>query len=103
MKTIYFGNSSTEALSDSRSANSMPTPTLDSMLKSVSVAHAEIHWVIKFVISTSSFRSCLELNELFKAVFSDSVIASSFSDVSRVFWGRPVHTSNPRRCHHVWR
>ena len=22
-----------------------------------------------------------------------------YTDVSRVFWGRPVHTSNPRRCH----
>ena len=29
-------------------------------------------------MSSSSFRLCLELNELFKAMFSGSVIASSF-------------------------
>ena len=40
--TLYFDNSSAEALSDSRSSNSMLSPTLDAMLKSVSVAHAEI-------------------------------------------------------------
>ena len=44
----------------------------------MSVAHAEIQWVIKVAMSSSSFRSCSELNELFKAMFSDSVIASSF-------------------------
>ena len=75
MSALYFDNNSTEALSDSRSSNSMSSPTLDSMLKSVSVAHAEIRLVIKVVMSSSSSRSCLELNELFKAMFSDSVIA----------------------------
>ena len=78
MSTLYFDKNSSEAPSDSRSSNSVSSPTLDSMLKSVSVSHAEIRWVIKVVLSSSSFRSCLELNELFKAMFSDSAIASSF-------------------------
>ena len=63
MSTLYFDNSSTEPLSDSRS-NSMLSPTLDSMFTSVSVAHVEIRWVFKVVMSSSSFRLCLELNEL---------------------------------------
>ena len=64
VSTLYFGNSRTEAFSDIHSSNSMSTPTLDSMLKSVSVAHSEIRWVIKVVMSSSSFTLCLELNEL---------------------------------------
>ena len=42
MPTLHLDNSSTEALSDSRSSNSMSFPTFSSMLKSVSVLHAEI-------------------------------------------------------------
>ena len=78
MSTLYFDKNSSEVPSDSRSSNSVSSPTLDSMLKSVSVSHAEIRWVIKVVLSSSSFRPCLELNELFKAMFSDSAIASFF-------------------------
>ena len=77
MSTLYFDNSSTEALSESRRSNNMSSPTLNSMVKSMSVAHAEIRWVVKVVMS-NSFRLCVELNELFKAVLSDSFIASSF-------------------------
>ena len=76
--SLYFDSSNTEALSDSRSNNSTSSPTLNSVINSVSVAHAEIRWVIKVAMSSSSLRSCSELNELFKAMFSDSVIASSF-------------------------
>ena len=50
----------------------MSSPTLDSTLESVSVAHVEIRGVIKVVISISSFRPCLELNELFKAMISET-------------------------------
>ena len=78
MSTLYFDKNSSETPSDSRSSNSVSSPTLDSMLKSVSVSHAEIRWVIKVVLSSLSFRSSLELHELFKAMFSDSAIASSF-------------------------
>ena len=46
----------------------MSSLALDSMLKPVSVAHVEIWWFIKVVMSSSSFTSCLELNELFKTV-----------------------------------
>ena len=69
---LCLHNSSTKALSDSRSSNSMSSPTFDSTLESVSVAYVEIRWVIKVVISISSFRPCLELNELFKAMISET-------------------------------
>ena len=46
MSALYFDNRSTKALSDSRSNISMLSPTLDSMLKSVSGSHAEIRCVI---------------------------------------------------------
>ena len=77
MSTLYFDTNSAEASSDSCSS-SVSSPTLNSMLNSMTVAHAEIQCVIKVVVSSSSFRSCLELNELFKTMFSDIVIASSF-------------------------
>ena len=63
MSTLYFDSSSTEALSDSCSCDSILLPTLDSMLKSVSISHTKITWVIKIVMSSSSSRSCLELND----------------------------------------
>ena len=50
--------------------------TLDSMLKSMSVALAPVWWFIEVAMYSSSFRSSLELNELFKAMFSDSIMAS---------------------------
>ena len=35
--------------------------------------------------------------------FFSKITSSLISDVYRVFLGRPVHTSNPRRWHHGWR
>ena len=48
------------------------------MILPLAITHVEIRWVIKVVFPSASFRSCLELNELFKSIFSDSAIASAF-------------------------
>ena len=39
---------------------------------------AEIKWALKIVNSHFSFRSCSDINELFRSMFSDSRIAKSF-------------------------
>ena len=44
----------------------------------VSVSTAEIRWFLKVVSSSFSLRSCLNLNALFKEMFSDSEIAENF-------------------------
>ena len=44
----------------------------------IAVQHAEIRYALKVVMSHSSFRSCEDINELFQAMFTDSVIASKF-------------------------
>ena len=54
------------------------TGTLDSMVIPVNSLRAEILWTLKVVTSHFSLRSCLGLNELFRVMFSDSKIASSF-------------------------
>ncbi|XP_042895142.1 uncharacterized protein [Parasteatoda tepidariorum] len=41
--------------------------------------HAEIRWVLKCVENNYSFDSCQTIADLFKDMFSDSVIARSFS------------------------
>ena len=51
---------------------------IDSMLLPLAVAHTEIRWAVKVVMSSASFRSCLQLNDLFRTMFSDSSIASAF-------------------------
>ena len=38
----------------------------------------EIHWVLNVVMEHASYRSCLNLNELFMVIFPDSVIAQNF-------------------------
>ena len=43
----------------------IPTPLVDSL-------DAEIRWALKMVTMHASFRSCLNLNELFSTMFPDS-------------------------------
>ena len=45
---------------------------------SVRALDAEIRWVLKVVMMHVSYRSCLNLNELFMVMFSDSDIAQNF-------------------------
>ena len=52
--------------------------TLKSFVVSSAVMAAEIKWALKIVTSHFSFRSCLDINELFRSMFSDSHIAKSF-------------------------
>ena len=45
----------------------------------LSVAHAEIRWSMKVIMSHFSLRSCLDINNLFQSMFPDSQIAQQFS------------------------
>ena len=47
-------------------------------MSSVAVSQAEIYWAMKVHWSHLSFRSCLNLNELFWKMFPDSQVAKSF-------------------------
>ena len=59
----------------SNSSASSSSSTIDSLIIPLSVSKAEIRWVLKIVSSSFSLRSCLNLNALFKEMFSDSKIA----------------------------
>ena len=54
-------------------------PTMDTYIMPLSVAHAEIRWVMEVVTSHFSLRSCLDIKDLFSSMFPDSQIASQFS------------------------
>ena len=69
---------------------------LDSLILPLAVSHDEIRWVFKVVLSNASLRSCLDLSELFKSMFSDSAIASAFQQVKRSF-----HTTSVVEWHHL--
>ena len=63
---------------DGASSSKLSPPSLQDIAIPVAVLSAEIRWALKVVTSHFSLRSCLELNELLKAMFSDSEIAKSF-------------------------
>ena len=65
------GSSSTNQSNDSSTNQNR----VDTLISSLSVTHAEIRWVKKMLMSYSSFRFCLDLNELRKTMFPDSQIA----------------------------
>ncbi|XP_065677145.1 uncharacterized protein LOC136092602 [Hydra vulgaris] len=54
-------------------------PTIDDLQSPALVTKAEILWTLNVVMSHFSLRSCLNLNEIFKFMFSDSKIASKFA------------------------
>ena len=62
----------------SNSSASSSSTTIDSLIIPLSVSKAEIRWVLKIVSSNFCLRSCLNLNALFKEMFSDSKIAEHF-------------------------
>ena len=63
---------------ESTSAAKPKVKTVESMMIPASALKAEILWTLKVATSHYSLRSCLGLNEIFKAMFVDSAIAKSF-------------------------
>ena len=49
------------------------------MMVRTSVAHADICWALKIVLSNHSKSSCDDIGQLFKVMFPDSNVAESFS------------------------
>ena len=62
---------------ENNSQTSSSGTTIDSLIILLSVLKAEIRWVLKVVSSSFSLRLCLNLNALFKEMFSDSKIAEN--------------------------
>ena len=54
------------------------TRRVGALMSSVAASHAEIYWAVKVLWSHLSYRSCLNLNELFRKMFPDSQVAKSF-------------------------
>ena len=52
--------------------------TLDALQVPALVTEAEIKWAVKCVMDHLSFRSCLDLNDLFRSMFPDSAVAQKF-------------------------
>ena len=73
---LFFHNTTVQPVQPHPAPTS--TQTIECMVIPVSASYAEILWSLKVVMSHFSLRSCLELNELFKCMFSDSEIAKSF-------------------------
>lgn len=59
--------------------NSESHTTPNSFIVKEQVVSAEIKWALKSVYNRFSFRSCAEISDLFKSMFTDSDIAQSFS------------------------
>ena len=71
----FFQKQSSE---QKQGSSSNSKPKTESMLIPASTLKAEVFWSLKVVSSHFSFRSCLGLNDLFKAMFIGSEIAKSF-------------------------
>ena len=54
-------------------------PTITQYVQPMCIVMAEIRWTMKVVLSHHSFRSCLDINDLFSAMFPDSCIAKKFA------------------------
>ena len=79
LSCLFFQPSSSKLKQkESNSSTSSSSTTIDSLIISLSVSKAEIRWVLKVVSSSFSLHKCLNLNALFKEMFSDSKIADSF-------------------------
>ena len=72
------------------------TPRVDSLMSSVAVSHFEIYRAMKVLWSHLSYRSCLNLNELFRKMFPESQVAKSFQLFKNkmcllcCFWFSPI-------------
>ena len=65
-------STSNQPTTSTQVATSTPTDV------AVGALDAEIHWALKVVMMHASYRSCLDLNQLIKVIFSDNDIAKKF-------------------------
>ena len=65
-------STSNQPTTSTQVATSTPTDLV------VGAVDAEIRWALKVVMMHASYRSCLDLNQLFEVMFSDSDIAKKF-------------------------
>ena len=63
----------------STSTSTSLQPTLEMYATPLAITMAEIRWTMKVVLSHFSFRSCLDLGELFQCMFPDSGLTKAFS------------------------
>ena len=92
----YNTSTESEALSARKLAISSK---LGNLIIPVSVAKAEIRWVLKEVDSNFSLRSCLDFNDLFRVMFVDGTITKNFqlNKTKREYCIKIVVTSYVRR------
>ena len=64
---------------DGSQSGSSLQPTLDMYVVPLAITKAEIRWTMKVVLSHFSFRSCLDLKDLFQCMFPDSEITKVFT------------------------
>ena len=76
--TLFFKKVDPKLSASKNEASNEKKTTISNMVIPASASRAEILWVLKVVTSHFFLRSCLELNELFRTIFSDSEIAKSF-------------------------
>ena len=62
-----------------QSGTSSSQPTITQYVQPMCIVMAEIRWAMKVVLSHHSFRSCLDINDLFSSMFPDSCIAKKFA------------------------
>lgn len=74
----FSANSAASSTESSKVSSAASQNRIDTMMNAVSVTCAEIRWVMKILMSHSSFRFCLDLAPLFVEMFPDSQIAKSF-------------------------
>lgn len=78
LASLYFKSSKSPAATINQGPQPVASKRADTMLSSLAVSHAEIRWVFNLLASHHSYRSCLNLNDLFKVMFPDSEIAKLF-------------------------
>ena len=61
------------------STSSISKSSLDPMIVSISITHAEICRALKVVFTKYSKSSCDDIGQIFKVMFPDSKVAESFS------------------------
>ena len=77
----FFKKASTVSDRETASSSSSKTNTAgaDALIINQNTLVAEILWCLKVVMSHFSYRSCLDLNDLIKRMFSDSEVSAQFS------------------------
>ena len=78
MSSLMLENSSTSNSKKESSSSHNSSARVDVMVNKVNVSQAEIQWVMKLMMAHFSYRSCLNISDLFKTMFPDSEIAKSF-------------------------